>query len=190
MNTSRNDRAAEKVWKRAVRFRRVRASKPVGTLRTQLGNQLQTTVRLIRAGIGARVIYVPFGGDFDTHEDHRSRHGALMSELNGALDAFLNELKTLNLTNRVLLASFSEFGRRVDQNTDGLDHGTSTAVLLTGAVRPGVYGQRPSFKNLDPDGNLVSTVTMGNYYATLASWLGVDPALVLPGTHAPIPGIF
>ncbi|HZP31603.1 MAG TPA: DUF1501 domain-containing protein [Acidimicrobiia bacterium] len=156
---------------------------------TGLGAQLATAVRLIRAGIGTRVVYVPFGGSFDTHENHLATHSDLMAELDGALDAFLSELAALNLTRKVLVATFSEFGRRADQNTDGLDHGTTSVMLLTGAVNPGVYGSRPSWTNLDANGNLVSTVDIGQYYATLASWFGIHPGDVLPGNPSPIPGI-
>ena len=89
----------------------------------------------------------------------------------------------------MLVATFSEFGRRADQNTDGLDHGTASAMLLTGAVNPGVYGATPSWTNLDNNGNLVSTVDIGQYYATLASWFGIHPGDILPNNPSPIPGL-
>ena len=156
---------------------------------TFLGAQLATAVRLIRANIGTRVIFVPMSGPFDSHENHRQNHDGIMVELDDAVDAFLGELGTLGLTDNVLCATFSEFGRRAEQNTDGLDHGTASAVLLTGAVNGGVYGQRPSWSTLDRDGNLVSTVGIGEYYAVLASFLGVHPSDVLPGNPTPVAGI-
>jgi uncharacterized protein (DUF1501 family) len=154
-----------------------------------LGAQLATAVRLIRADIGTRVVYVPMGGSFDSHENHRSTHDEIMSELDEALNAFLNELDALGLTDRVLCATFSEFGRRADQNTDGLDHGSTSAMLMCGAVKPGVYGQRPSFATLDHDGNLVSPLGMGEYYAVMAAFLGVHPGDVLPNNPTAIGGI-
>ena len=156
---------------------------------TGLGAQLATVVRLIRADIGTRVVFVPMGGPFDSHEGHRGYHDGIMNELDDALDAFLGEVASLGYTDRVLVATFSEFGRRADQNTDGLDHGTTSAMLLAGAVHPGVYGQRPSFTALDRDGNLISPVGMGEYYAVLASFMGVPPGSVLPNNPTAIPGI-
>jgi len=158
---------------------------------TRLGGQLATAARVIRANVGTRVVVVPVGGglDFDTHQNHRAIHDALMAELDGALDAFLDELTTLGLAQRVLCATVSEFGRRASQNATGLDHGTTSVMLLCGAVTPGVYGASPSWTTLDRDGQLVSPVGMGEYYAVLASFLGVRPGDVLPNDPAPIPGI-
>jgi len=158
---------------------------------TPLGGQLATAVRVIRANVGTRVIVVPMGGglDFDTHQNHRAAHDALMTELDGALDAFLDELDVLGLTDRVLCATVSEFGRRAGQNATGLDHGTTSVMLVCGAVTPGVYGAAPNWAALDRDGQLVSPVGMGEYYAVLASFLGVRPGDVLPDDPSPIPGI-
>jgi uncharacterized protein (DUF1501 family) len=158
---------------------------------TRLGGQLATAVRVIRANVGTRVIVVPVGGglDFDTHQDHRAAHDASMTDLDGALDAFLDELDALGLTSRVLCATISEFGRRAAQNATGLDHGTASVMLLCGAVTPGVFGAAPSWTALDRDGQLVATVGMGEYYAVLASFLGVRPGDVLPDDPVPVPGI-
>ena len=53
----------------------------------------------------------------------------------------------------------------------------------------GVVGEHPSLKRLDRDGDLVATVKLDRYLATMAAWLGVDPADVLPGKPAPIDGL-
>ena len=145
--------------------------------------------RLLRANVGTRIVYIPFGGSFDSHENHKATHAGIMADLDAALDAFMSELAALNMTRKVLVATFSEFGRRADQNSDGLDHGTASVFLMTGGSRGGVYGTRPSWTSLDRDGNLVSTVNMGQYYATLAQWFGVPATDVLPANFAPIPGI-
>jgi uncharacterized protein (DUF1501 family) len=176
----------------ALRFSDLLTALPDSTIAypdTTLGAQLAAAVRLIRAGAGIRVVHVPFGGDFDTHEDHRSRHNNLMTELDGALDAFLQELGGLGLTQNVLVATTSEFGRRANQNDNGLDHGTATVGLLAGAIHPGVYGQHPNWTSLDTNDNLKCTVTMGDYYATLAQWMGVNHGDVLAGTTTPLTGI-
>jgi uncharacterized protein (DUF1501 family) len=176
----------------ALRFSDLLTAIPDSTVahpETTLGAQLAAAVRLIRAGAGIRIVHVPFSGDFDTHEDHLSRHNDLMTELDGALDAFLQELTALNMTQNVLLATTSEFGRRANQNSNGLDHGTATVGLMAGAIRAGVYGAHPNWSTLDTNDNLKCTVTMGEYYATLAQWMGVNPGDVLAGNPAPLAGI-
>jgi uncharacterized protein (DUF1501 family) len=89
----------------------------------------------------------------------------------------------------VLVATTSEFGRRADQNENGLDHGTATVGMLAGAIHAGVYGQHPNWTTLDTNDNLKCTVTMGDYYATLAQWMGVNPGDVLAGTVNPLAGV-
>ena len=176
----------------ALRFSDLLTSIPDSTVAypaTTLGAQLAAAVRLLRSGAGIRIVHVPFGGDFDTHEDHLARHNNLMTELDGALDAFLQELAALNLTQNVLVATTSEFGRRANQNANGLDHGTATVGLLAGAIRAGVYGQHPNWTTLDTNDNLKCTVTMGDYFATLAQWMGVSPSSVLAGSPTPLSGI-
>jgi uncharacterized protein (DUF1501 family) len=176
----------------ALRFSDLLTALPDSTIAypdTTLGAQLAAAVRLIRAGAGIRVVHVPFSGDFDTHEDHLLRHNNLMTELDGALDAFLQELAGLGITQNVLVATTSEFGRRADQNDNGLDHGTATVGLLAGAIHPGVFGQHPNWASLDTNDNLKCTVMMGDYYATLAQWMGVHPSDVLAGTTTPLAGV-
>lgn len=175
-----------------MRFSDLLSSIPDSTVAypdTGLAAQLAAAVRLVRAGAGIRILHVPFSGDFDTHEDHLTRHNALMTELDGALDAFLQELAALGMTQKVLVATTSEFGRRANQNSNGLDHGTATVGLLAGAVHAGVYGQHPNWSTLDTNDNLKCTVTMGDYYATLAQWMGVNPTDVLAGSPTPLAGI-
>ncbi len=176
----------------ALRFSDLLTSIPASTVAypdTTLGAQLAASVRLLRAGAGIRIVHVPFSGDFDTHEDHLSRHNNLMTELDGALDAFLQELTGLGMTQNVLLATTSEFGRRANQNANGLDHGTATVGLMAGAIHAGVYGAHPNWSTLDTNDNLKCTVTMGEYYATLAQWMGVSPGDVLAGNPSPLSGI-
>ena len=176
----------------ALRFSDLLTALPDSTIAypdTTLGAQLAAAVRLLRADAGIRIVHVPFGGDFDTHEDHLSRHNNLMTELDGALDAFLQELDSLALTQKVLVATTSEFGRRADQNENGLDHGTATVGMLAGAIHAGVYGQHPNWTTLDTNDNLKCTVTMGDYYATLAQWMGVNPGDVLTGSVNPLAGV-
>jgi uncharacterized protein (DUF1501 family) len=189
--------AAQRGTATALGFRDVAASLPPADdathpyPATDLGQQMRLSARIVRAGTatGIRCVHVPFRGDFDTHVVHQPRHSALMREFDDAVAAFLSELEARGLLHHVVVATISEFGRRLEQNTSGLDHGAASAVLLFGSVRPGLHGDRPSFRNLDPAGNLKATVLMSDYYASLAEWLGVHPGDVLPGAPTPISGM-
>ena len=158
---------------------------------TGLGLQLRLASRIVRAGTasGVRCVHIPFRGDFDTHVNHKARHTTLMTELDNALDPFLTEMKAQGLLNHVVVATISEFGRRPEQNSNGLDHGAASAALLFGSVRGRVHGDRPRFRKLDPNGNLVPTVLMSEYYASLAKWMGARPDDVLPGAPRAISGM-
>lgn len=156
---------------------------------SQISFQLQTCARLLAGETGVRVIHVPWGS-FDTHDDHRGSHDYQLMELDEAVAAFRSDLQTLGLAETTLIATTSEFGRRPAENAGGTDHGTASTMLLAGPVVAGRHGEASSLRNLDDDGNLVATVGMDAYYATLAeAWFGVPAGDVLPGGPSPIEGL-
>lgn len=159
---------------------------------TSLGTNLSLASQVIDGDVGVRVIQVSVDGDFDTHENHLERHDELMNELDQALDVFLADVAGRGHGERVLVATTSEFGRRPEENGDaGLDHGTASTMLLAGPVRSGRLGEQPSFTDLDDDGNVTATMSMNDYYATLAeSWFGVPAASVLPGSPRPLADVW
>lgn len=159
---------------------------------TDLGIQLRLAARLLADDQhGLRIVHVPVGADFDTHTSHPARYALLMRDLDAALAALRTDLAARGIADRVLIAAYSEFGRRVpDNGSDGLDHGAAGTALLLGPTNTGVFGALPSLRTLDPDDNLRATVHMTEYYATLAeSWFGIPASDVLPGFPRPIPGV-
>jgi uncharacterized protein (DUF1501 family) len=158
---------------------------------TELGTQLALAARMLTENNGIRIVHVPVLGDFDTHDDHLVRHAALMAELDAALDAFLVDLGQRGIADRVLVATTSEFGRRLPDNaSNGLDHGAASFATFVGPVVNGLYGQYPSLATLDPNDNLVVQVPMSDYYATIAeAWFGVPASEVLAGSATPISGL-
>jgi uncharacterized protein (DUF1501 family) len=154
---------------------------------TPLGNRLRLIARIIRSGTGTRVYYVSHGS-FDTHSDQAQRHPALLAEFAGAVKAFMDDLKAAKLSERVLLLSFSEFGRRVAENGSGTDHGTAGPVFVAGdAVRPGTLGEMPDLSNLD-NGDLKATSDFRQVYSSiLEDWLRIPADPVLGGTFKPVP---
>lgn len=130
-----------------------------------------------------KVFHIPWGS-FDTHTNQVGTHVDHMNRLGSALDAFANDLKANGLSNNVLLATTSEFGRRPEANQNGTDHGTASTMLLMGPMKTGRHGQPVNFKSLDDSGNVKATTSMTDYYATLAQWIGVRPDEVLgKGAH-------
>lgn len=146
----------------------------------ELGQQLFLAADLIEADLGMRIVYARLGG-FDTHDDHMYAHPQLMGQLDAAIDGFLGRMDDAGRAEDVLVATTSEFGRRVPENGRGLDHGSASTMLLAGAVPTGRFGEPPSIDDLDEDDNLRVTVPFDRYLGTLAeSWLGVEAASVLP----------
>lgn len=148
--------------------------------RGQLANSLSLIARMIGGGLTTRVYYASQGG-FDTHAGQLNAHDRLMTELNDALSAFVADLKQQGNFERVLLITFSEFGRRVTENANGgTDHGAAAPMFaLGGRVKPGLFGKHPSLTDLD-NGDLKFNTDFRSVYGTvLEQWLGTPSAAVL-----------
>lgn len=146
----------------------------------RLANSLSLIARMIGGGLTTRVYYASQGG-FDTHAGQINAHDRLMTELNDALTAFVADLKQQGNFDRVLLLTFSEFGRRVQENANGgTDHGAAAPMFaLGGRVKPGMFGKYPSLTNLD-HGDLVFNTDFRSVYGTvLDQWLGAPSEKVL-----------
>lgn len=156
-----------------------------GTLpNTDIGHQLVLSARLINADLGLRVLSAEIGG-FDNHSHERAEHASLLSDLDDALDAFFTTLDPRFVPN-VVIMTFSEFGRRPDENgTQGTDHGSAAPMLVMGqGVKGGLYGQYPSLTSLDDDDNLKPNVDFRNVYSDiLGTWMGADAGAIIGTTY-------
>jgi uncharacterized protein (DUF1501 family) len=153
-----------------------------------LASAFALTRQLVSLNTGMRVFHIPWGS-FDTHTNETGDHGSLMTQFGTALAAFHSDLEANGLADRVLVATASEFGRRPAANAGGTDHGTASVMLMSGPVKPGRHGETPNLGQLDSDGNVKATVSMSDYYATLASWLGIDPSVALSPGATPLTGV-
>jgi len=148
--------------------------------RGDIGEGLRLVAAMIRGGLSTRVYYVSLGG-FDTHANERGRHDQLMGRFAEAVAAFWSDLKGQKNDERVLMMTFSEFGRRVAQNASGgTDHGTAAPMFLMGpAVKGGIVGEHPSLTDLD-HGDLKYRTDFRSVYATvLQSWLDTPSKTIL-----------
>lgn len=156
----------------------------------QLGNSLNLVARLIAGGLPTRVYYVSQGG-FDTHANQLPSHERLLGDLDASLSAFMADLKSQGSLDRVLVVSFSEFGRRVAENgSGGTDHGAAAPLfVMGGGVKPGLHGLYPSLTDLH-DGDLKFGTDFRSVYATvLERWLGAPSEAVLGRKYPLLPFI-
>ncbi|HEV2064100.1 MAG TPA: DUF1501 domain-containing protein [Thermoanaerobaculia bacterium] len=140
-----------------------------------LAQGLLLCAQIINANVGARILYVTYGG-FDNHAGEDNDHDPLVRNVSDSIKAFFDDLDGHGKSHDVLLMSWSEFGRRVQDNaSNGTDHGTSAPHFVVGnAVNKGIYGSSPDLMNLDPNGNLHIENDFRSYYGTvLSDWLKV-----------------
>lgn len=152
------------------------------TASESLAASLGTVAALIDAGLSTRVYAVQQGG-FDTHANQAPVHEALLTELDGALAAFCDQVGGRPVT--VLV--YSEFGRRVAPNgSAGTDHGSGGTVLLAGSVRGGHHGEPADLGRL-VDGDLPTAVDFRAVYGGLLEGVLDVPAIDVLGAGAPRP---
>jgi uncharacterized protein (DUF1501 family) len=137
---------------------------------------------LIQKGFGTRIFYVALDG-FDTHSGQAQAQQALFNQIGQSALNMFTRLAQTGDDKRVLLLTYSEFGRRVAENgSRGTDHGSGSCSLVVGpGVKAGPCGKHPSLTDLD-DGDLKYHTDFRRLYATLLDqWLGVDSKTVLNG---------
>ena len=152
---------------------------------TRLGSQLKLVSQLLKSGSRSRIYYTSQSG-YDTHSSQLFSHSRLLREYADALKALLDDLKEAGLDDRVVVMTFSEFGRRIGENhSEGTDHGTAGPVFLAGTpVKGGLLGDPPNLSDA-VDGDLKVQQDFRSIYATiLDQWLNVDPGSVLGSDHA------
>ena len=148
--------------------------------RTRLASQLRLIAKLLKSGTKTRIFYTNQSG-YDTHASQLFDHSRLLSEFSGALKSFLDDLREVDLDERVVVLTFSEFGRRIEENdSQGTDHGTAGPVFVAGSpVKGGLIGDAPGLSDLE-NGDLKVQTDFRSVYATiLENWLNVDSKPIL-----------
>lgn len=155
----------------------------------ELAEQLKIVARLIAGGLQTRLYMVSLHG-FDTHDqqvtpsDHTlGEHANLLSTLASSVEAFMDDLDFLNIKDRVMGATFSEFGRRIISNASfGTDHGAAAPLFVFGEhVSGGIYGSNPIISaTADVEDNLPMEFDFRSVYQSiLQHWFCVDEAGLL-----------
>ncbi|MES2779675.1 MAG: DUF1501 domain-containing protein [Bacteroidota bacterium] len=153
------------------------------TGQNSLADQLKIVAQLVAGGLKTKVYMVSIGG-FDTHADQvvsgatdTGNHAKLMSQISVAVNAFQDDLKKLNIADRVLGMTFSEFGRRIISNDSlGTDHGAAAPLFLFGTlVNGGLLGSNPVIPaSATVNDNIPMQYDFRSVYSTiLKNWFGV-----------------
>lgn len=156
---------------------------------SQLGNSLKLVAKLIGGGLPTRVFYVSQGG-YDTHTNQLGTQDRLLRDLGDSLKSFCDDMKAQGNMERVLIMTFSEFGRRVAENANaGTDHGAAAPMFVIGnKVRAGLLGRYPSLAPGDLfQGDLKYSVDFRSVYAAvLENWLDTKSEPILGRKFEPL----
>ncbi len=142
-----------------------------------LSQQLKLAAKLIKGNLGTTTYLVSLDG-FDTHAQQSWKHQDLLRHLSNAIHSFYMDLSTSPLDQKVLTMTYSEFGRRIEENgSKGTDHGTAAPMLFFGKAlgKSNIIGTPCNLQKPDNDGNLQFTTDFRSVYSTiLKEWLGVN----------------
>ena len=150
-----------------------------------LGKKLSLVGSMIAAGLGGRIFYVSIDG-FDTHSQQTQAHANLLADMANSVGQFLQQMRQQGHGDRVALMTFSEFGRRADENASkGTDHGSGSCLFVAGPeMKTGLVGKHPSLTELD-NGDLRWNLDFRRVYTTmLEGWLGCPAIDVIEGDFA------
>lgn len=160
---------------------------PAASAGNTLADQLKIVAQLIAGGLKTRVYLVTQTG-YDTHANQLNggngtpySHPALLNQLSVALDAFMDDCRLLGIDEKIVGMTFSEFGRRIQQNgSAGTDHGAAAPMLVFGknVLGGGILGTNPVIpQNVTAQDNVPMQFDFRSVYASiLRDWLCVKEA--------------
>ena len=152
-----------------------------------IAQSLRDVARVHLAGLGTRIFYVIHGGTrgYDTHANQVPTLANLWTELSASIMDFFQDLRDHDASEEVVMLVFTEFGRRVQDNGTGTDHGSGGGAFIVGdRVDGGLYAEYPP---LDPSQwergeDLKHTIDFRGVYGTLIEqWMGLDPVPIVSG---------
>jgi uncharacterized protein (DUF1501 family) len=130
-------------------------------------------------GVKRQAFTVNING-FDTHSNQIARHNKLLDQVDRNIGGLYAALESLGMQDKVTIVTASEFGRGLNSNDDGTDHGWgSDHFVVGGAVKGGrFWGKAPVLGDNGPDdtgrGRLIPTTAFEQLFAGLGSWYGLS----------------
>ena len=150
-----------------------------------IAQQMKDIAQVMLADVGTRVFYTQHGS-YDTHSGELQNHATLWDELSNAVGDFFADLEEHGRKDDAIVMVFSEFGRRIDDNGSGTDHGSGGVAFVMGnPVKGGFYGEYPSLDPIDQvEGDMAYNNDFRGLYSTLLDgWMGIDPNPILGGNY-------
>ncbi len=152
--------------------------RPIPGFTGDLGHGLQAVAQMMLSGVDAPVYKVTQGG-FDSHASQIQLQNNSLFQLASGISSFAKVMQSKGLWDKVLVVTYSEFGRRAAENRGmGTDHGTASAhMVFGGKVKRGIYGKHPNMGQLDGNGNVAHTTDFRQMYGTIAQnwWRRPNP---------------
>jgi uncharacterized protein (DUF1501 family) len=181
-----------------------RSNRPVfdqmySDLNTSTARDLREVAKIIYGvesmvpNVEARHFWVRNGG-YDTHADQGAatgQHFNLHAEVASAVKVFYDDLADMGAADKLCIIVWSEFSRRIPQNSSGTDHGSQAPMFVIGGkVNGGVYGNHPNINDgaLDNEentpysqsGSFRSTDIRDVYGTVLKHWFNMPHGIILP----------
>ncbi len=161
--------------------------------------QMKNCAALIAGGLNTKVYVVSLGG-FDNHVTQNTSfdggtHPSLLTQFSDAVAQFMYDMVKLNMGDRVIGLTVSEFGRRPYENGSfGTDHGTSSVQFVFGTqVNSGAFGYIPDLSNLDESGDMIYNIDYHTVYLeVLTKWFDMsltDARSLLPDPKVYAPNL-
>ncbi|GAB5564830.1 MAG: DUF1501 domain-containing protein [Winogradskyella sp.] len=148
--------------------------------------QLKNVAQFINSGLETKVFYTALSG-FDTHANQLNTQKRLLTQYSDSISAFVKDLKRNNTFKDTLILTFSEFGRRVQQNAaNGTDHGTANNIFVIGKnlKKAGFYNKLASLSDLDDNGDIKYEIDFRAVYKTiLNNWMNVSSEGIIMSKH-------
>lgn len=154
-----------------------------------IAKSLRDVARVHTANLGTRIFYTQQGG-YDTHANQLPTQPGLFRDMSRAVNDFFADLEEHDADENVVMLIFSEFGRRINDNGSGTDHGSGGGAYLVGKpMAGGLYSEYPSLERdkWAKGEDLAHTIDFRGIYGTvIEQWLGLEAAPIVYGNFEQI----
>ena len=154
-----------------------------------IAKSLRDVARVHTANLGTRIFYTQQGG-YDTHANQLPTQPGLFRDMSRAVNDFFADLEEHDADENVVMLIFSEFGRRINDNGSGTDHGSGGGAYLVGKpMAGGLYAEYPSLERdkWEKGEDLAHTIDFRGIYGTvIEQWLGLEAAPIVYGNFEQI----